>query len=194
MNRSYFSTTSPPRESFSRPSTSQLHASAAPTRQDVLTSFGTETIQENDPSLVDGFQIQYEREVSFMMRTPDSEGEPEAIRVKILTLVESQRLVALRIEALCENDLFFYYVSTITEATFNEMKAKQRLVVGFSDFPSVLFKMFNSVIKNPQSYLAQFIFLEDGTAALEFLQNMEYKVLFRDWICDRKSEIVSQII
>eukprot|EP00798_Chlamydomonas_sp_ICE-L_P015150 gene15150-21215_t len=61
-------------------------------------------IEEMDPSLVDGFQLFYEREVPFELRSatsvdvPTEVGALEAIRVKILVQGEPGKLQALKME------------------------------------------------------------------------------------------------
>ena len=48
-------------------------------------------------------------------------------------------------------------------------------MIEYPDYPNVLVKMLNSCIKEPHSFLAVFIMQRDGTAWLDFIQNMEYK-------------------
>ena len=48
-------------------------------------------------------------------------------------------------------------------------------MIEYPDYPNVLVKMLNSCIKEPHSFLAVFIMQRDGTARLDFIQNMEYK-------------------
>jgi hypothetical protein len=48
-------------------------------------------------------------------------------------------------------------------------------MVDFTEYCNVLTKMVNSCIKEPHSFLAVFIMDDDGSAKLDFIQNMEYK-------------------
>jgi len=50
-------------------------------------------------------------------------------------------------------------------------------MIQFPDYSNVLIKMVNSCIKEPHSFLAVFIMSEDGSAKLDFIQNMEYKFI-----------------
>ena len=48
-------------------------------------------------------------------------------------------------------------------------------MVEFVDYPNVLIRMLNNCIKEPNSHLAIFVMQSDGTAHLDFIQNLEYK-------------------
>ncbi|EUR66861.1 hypothetical protein PFBG_04439 [Plasmodium falciparum 7G8] len=50
-------------------------------------------------------------------------------------------------------------------------------MINFSEYLQVLIKMFNSCIKDPQSFLAIFTIKQNGIAQLEFIKNMEYKFI-----------------
>ena len=43
------------------------------------------------------------------------------------------------------------------------------------EYPNILIKMLNASIKEPHSHLAVFVMKRDGSARLDFIQNMEYK-------------------
>lgn len=72
-------------------------------------------IEENDPSLTDGFRLVFDREVPFELRIGDDTSGPqevasfESIRAKILIIGEEQNPGQVRIELSCENDLFFHF-------------------------------------------------------------------------------------
>ena len=50
-------------------------------------------------------------------------------------------------------------------------------MVDFSEYANVLIKMVNSCIKQPQNFLAVFVMSKDGSAKLDFIQNVEYKFI-----------------
>ena len=50
-------------------------------------------------------------------------------------------------------------------------------MIDFPEYPNVLIKMLNSCIKEPHCFLAVFIMGDDGSARLDFIQNMEYKFI-----------------
>ncbi|GFR48248.1 hypothetical protein Agub_g10112 [Astrephomene gubernaculifera] len=138
-------------------------------------------LEELDPSLADGFQLFYEREVPFELRSsadvdlPTEVGALEAVRVKILVQQEGPQVKCIRVELCSESNLFFLYVHELTETSFKEMQESQRLMVSFSDYPAVLMRMLNQCIREPHIYLAVFIMQPTGEARLDFIQNMEYK-------------------
>ena len=83
----------------------------------------------------------------------------------------------VRVELTSENDLFFHYTHTVDEDAFRHMQEKQKLMVDFQEYPNILIKMANSCIKEPHSFLAVFIMNRDGSAMLDFIQNIEYKFI-----------------
>ena len=51
----------------------------------------------------------------------------------------------------------------------------QKLMVDFNEYPTVLMRMLNACIKEPDTHLAVFVMQNDGSARMDFIQNMEYK-------------------
>lgn len=83
----------------------------------------------------------------------------------------------MKIELTSENDLFFHYTHMVDEDSFRHMQENQKLMIEFTDYTNILVKMVNSCIKEPHSFLAVFIMNRDGTAKLDFIQNIEYKFI-----------------
>lgn len=106
-------------------------------------------------------------------------GSLEAVRCKILILggQGQNQIQNVRIELTSENDLFFHYSHTVDADAYRHMQERQKLMIQFPDYTNVLIKMVNSCIKEPHSFLAVFIMNEDGSAKLDFIQNMEYKFI-----------------
>ena len=50
-------------------------------------------------------------------------------------------------------------------------------MVPFSEYPSILVRMFNSAIREPSTYLAILSLYGDSDGRLDFIQNMEYKYI-----------------
>ena len=76
------------------------------------------------------------------------------------------------------------------------MQETQKLMIDFNEYPNILVKMVNSYIKEPHSFLAVFIMSRDGTAKLDFIQNIEYKfieLLSTDFMASSE-EVVRQSI
>ena len=147
----------------------------------ILNAFDFHAIDEMDPSLADGHRIVYDREVPFELRIQDNDTGPqevgtlEAIKLKILVLGEDSNPEQIRVELSSENDMFFHYTHNIGDVSFEKIKESQKLMVEYPDYPNILIKMLNSCIKEPHSFLAVFIMQRDGSARLDFIQNMEYK-------------------
>ncbi|PNH11554.1 hypothetical protein TSOC_001641 [Tetrabaena socialis] len=151
-----------------------------PTTSYHAAAFDYPALEELDPSLVDNFQLVYEREVPFELRSavgldlPTEVGALEAIRVRILVQQDGQPRT-VRVELSSESNLFFLYVHDQTPESFKEIQEAQRLMVDFPDYPTVLMRMLNQCIREPHIYLAVCIMQPTGEARLDFIQNMEYK-------------------
>ena len=57
------------------------------------------------------------------------------------------------------------------------MQENQKLTVNFGEFSNLVKKLFNNCINDPQLYIAVFIMQKEGTARLDFIQNIEYKFI-----------------
>lgn len=138
-------------------------------------------IQQADPSLADGCRLVYEREVPCELRAmrgnESSAGSLEHMKVKVLTSGEERNLSNIRIEVTTEADIFFHYTCIINDQGFLRLREDQNLVCEFSEFLMTLLKMFNRCIKEPGRFIAALLLGEDGTANLEFVENLEYKLV-----------------
>jgi len=149
---------------------------------EVLANFDYTPIEDKDPSLSEGHKMLYDREVPFELRLEDSNGPQEVasfetLRSKILIKEENNIPTQIRIELSSQNDLFFHFTSNIDEETYKVMKEKQKLTVDYDGFTNLLKKLFNNCINEPQSFIAVFIMQKEGTARLDFIQNIEYKFI-----------------
>ena len=147
---------------------------------DVLTNFDFSEIDCKDPSLSEGHKLIYNREAPFELRLEDNNGPQEvasfeSIRCKILIKGENNHPIQIRLELSCENDLFFHFTSDIDEETYKIMQENQKLTVNFGEFANLIKRLFNNCINEPQSYISVFIMQKEGTARLDFIQNIEYK-------------------
>lgn len=145
------------------------------------TTMDPATLAESDPSLASGHRVFYEREVPFELRTADGLEEPdevgvlEAIKVKILGIGPEGAYTGLRVELTSESNIFFHYVHELDQAGFRKMQEGQRLMVAFGDYPAVILRELDRCVKEPHAHLAIFVMMKDGSARLDFVQNVEYK-------------------
>ena len=149
---------------------------------DILANFDFTEIEEKDPSLSEGHKLLYDREVPFELRLEDNNGPQEvasfeALKCKILLGGVENNPIQIRIELSCENDLFFHFTADIDEETFKIMQENQKLTVNFPEFSNLVKKLLNNCIIETQSYIAVFIMQKEGTARLDFIQNIEYKFI-----------------
>ena len=143
------------------------------------------TTEVMDPSVEDGYIVRYEREVPVEIRSDSSSksveggqsgGVLESIRVKMLVQGSEEAPTSMRLELTSEADLFFSYNHEINDEAYRVLQDDQKLMVSFGDYPNVLIRMLNSIIREPHIHLGVFTMTADANFAhLDFIQNMEYK-------------------
>ncbi|KAF4663795.1 hypothetical protein FOL47_005552 [Perkinsus chesapeaki] len=161
-----------------------------------------------DPSLNEGHRIVYDREIPLELRVMGSSCPPpppppvdvgtlEAIRCKVMILGENENSFKhCRVELTSENDIFFHYTHSLDEMQFREVQEEQKLMIEFSEYVNVFIKMCNSCIAEPHAFLGVLVMTRDGTARLDFVQNMEYKfieLLSAEFIASPEEIIKQQI-
>jgi hypothetical protein len=57
------------------------------------------------------------------------------------------------------------------------MQETQKLCINYNEYANLTKKLFNNCANEPQSYIAIFIMQKEGTARLDFIQNIEYKFI-----------------
>ena len=114
--------------------------------------------------LADGFRVVYERDVPVEVRLSVSydnggikQGTLETIKMKMLLLGSDENPAAVRLELSSEADLFFHFMHIIDETSYKAMQESQKLMVEFSEYPSVLVRMLNSCIREPHVHLGIFV-------------------------------------
>ena len=138
-------------------------------------------LEDPDPSLAHGHRVFFEREVPFELRAAEGVEEPqevgslEAIKVKVLAIGPKDAFTGLRVELTSESNLFFHYAHELDHAGYRDLQTGQRLMVDFGEYPTVVVRNLEHCIKEPHSHLAVFVMKKDGSARLDFVQNVEYK-------------------
>ncbi|GMH36171.1 hypothetical protein BSKO_04039 [Bryopsis sp. KO-2023] len=145
------------------------------------TSLDFASLDELDPSLVEGYRLFYEREVPLELRTYDGTSFPtevgtlEALRVKVLIAGDAKRPDAIRVELSSENNLFFNFIHETTKEGFSDLQESQRLMIEFPEYSQLILRLLNCCLKEPHSFLGVMVFTRDKMARLDFIQNMEHK-------------------
>ncbi|CAK0820209.1 unnamed protein product [Prorocentrum cordatum] len=109
-------------------------------------------------------------------RRADSPGRPSSLKSKNDQHLQ-QYNISSRIEITSKNDIFFHYAHSVDAHGFRSMQDQQKLMIEFPDYLSVLIRMLNSCIMDPHVYLAVLAMRQDGSARLDFVQNLEYKFI-----------------
>ena len=112
----------------------------------------------------DDYRVVFERKCLFEINLIDPEvlqrvgheiSEPEELIVKILVKVSLKKLIfqgpeqdytEVKVELFSQSDYFFLYHHTCDIFTFSELKEQQNLKPDFTDYLTMLIKLFNCVI------------------------------------------------
>jgi len=141
--------------------------------------FYNEEIDQKDPSL-DGEYIKfYEEEIPFELRIEGKKPPNDSMFVKLIfkILIDSldDNFSKVKLEIVCDKDLFFYYSTEIDLDVFNKYKMKQKLLNKFVDFPDLLAKYLDLCINEPKNYLLVFNVKKNKSAIMELNENLNIK-------------------
>ena len=141
--------------------------------------FYNEEIDQKDPSL-DGEYIKfYEEEIPFELRIEGKKPPNDSMFVKLIfkILIDSldDNFSKVKLEIVCDKDLFFYYSTEIDLDVFNKYKMKQKLLNKFVDFPDLLAKYLDLCINEPKNYLLVFNVKKNKNAIMELNENLNIK-------------------
>ena len=150
--------------------------------EDALGNFDFSKLESQDPSLLDHHKLAYVKEVPMDLKLENKSGRKdvssfEPIKCKILYQGNENQPTKVRVELSCENDLFFHFTSDVNETTYKKMKEKQKLTAEFKDYITVLTKLFDDCINEPQVFVAVFIMKKNGAAKLEVNKGNDFKFL-----------------
>jgi len=133
-----------------------------------------------DPSLSDGWRGIQSGRIQLEVRAIDDAeqtvGNLVTLHYKLLVLYkEDGSIERVGVELNDEDDLYFLLSHSLDVQGFNVIQARQKLMVEFSDYPSILIKNFHKCVKEPYSCMAVLYIRQGGNARLDFIQNLEFK-------------------
>ena len=141
-------------------------------------------IEENDPSLIDGYKVIYNKEVPFdiKLETKDDTKDLasfELIRCKILSDAVNPDGTPTRVkfELSWESDLLFHYTNIVDEEAFADIKKKQNLNLEFQQYCNLVTKICDDCINTPDTYIAVFTIKKDIPSKLQFTKGSDFKFL-----------------
>jgi len=141
--------------------------------------FFNEEIDQKDPSLEGEYIKFYEEEIPFELRIEGKKPPNDSIFVKLIfkILIDSldDNFSKVKLEIVCDKDLFFYYSTEIDLDAFNKYKMKQKLLNKFVDFPDLLAKYLDLCINEPKNYLLVFNVKKNKSAIMELNENLTIK-------------------
>ena len=167
-------------DQFSQPQNNDLKMTEdMPEDEKFFNVFNNEEIDQKDPSL-DGEYIKfYEEEIPFELRIEGKKPPNDSIFVKLIfkILIDSldDNFSKVKLEIVCDKDLFFYYSTEIDLDVFNKYKMKQKLLNKFEDFPDLLAKYLDLCINEPKNYLLVFNVKKNKSAIMELNENLNIK-------------------
>jgi hypothetical protein len=141
--------------------------------------FYNEEIDQKDPSLEGEYIKYYEEEIPFELRIEGKKPPKDSIFVNLIfkILIDSldDNFSKVKLEIVCDKDLFFYYSTVINLDIFNKYKMKQKLLNKFVDFPDLLAKYLDLCINEPKNYLLVFNVKKNKNAIMELNENLSIK-------------------
>ena len=141
--------------------------------------FYNEEIDQKDPSLEGEYIKFYEEEIPFELRIegkkPPNDSIFEKLVFKILIDSLDYNFSKVKLEIVCNKDLFFYYSTVINQDIFNNYKMKQQLLNKFANFPDLLAKYLDLCINDPKNYLVVFNVKKNNSAIMELYENLSIK-------------------
>ena len=141
--------------------------------------FYNEEIDQKDPSLDGEYIKYYEEEIPFELRIEGKKPPKDSIFVNLIfkILIDSldDNFSKVKLEIICDKDLFFYYSTVINLDIFNKYKMKQKLLNKFVDFPDLLAKYLDLCINEPKNYLLVFNVKKNKNAIMELNENLSIK-------------------
>jgi hypothetical protein len=141
--------------------------------------FYNEEIDQKDPSLEGEYIKFYEEEIPFELRIEGKKPPNNSIFVNLIfkILIDSldDNFSKVKLEIVCDKDLFFYYSTVINIDVFDKYKMKQKLLNKFIDFPDLLAKYLDLCINDPKNYLLVFNVKKNKSGIMELYENLNIK-------------------
>jgi hypothetical protein len=141
--------------------------------------FYNEEIDQKDPSLEGEYIKFYEEEIPFELRIEGKKPPNDSTFVKLIfkILIDSldDNYSKVKLEIVCDKDLFFYYSTVINIEVFNKYKMNQKLLNKFIDFPDLLAKYLDFCINDPKNYLLVFNVKKNKSGIMELYENLNIK-------------------
>ncbi len=130
-----------------------------------------------DPSQQNGHRLVFEKTLNIELKldTQVQEGAVESILLRVLVEGDPSRPSLVKLEMLSENDLFFNFCSSLDPEVFQEIKEQQQLHIEYSNLTASLIKIVESCVNTPQTFFPVFFMRDDGSAHLNFVENLDYK-------------------
>lgn len=101
----------------------------------------------------------------------------ETLLVKISVKGPDESPEVVKVELLSFNDYYFLYEHTCDVFDYQEMRESQGLTPQFVEYLTMLIKLFNKAIDNPDTYRLATQLNRDNSADLFFNQILPYKQL-----------------
>ncbi|CCW70079.1 unnamed protein product [Phytomonas sp. Hart1] len=138
-------------------------------------------IQQADPIYATGYSLVYDREVPCEFRNhnanPLFRGVLECVKIRVLIKGDECNLTSLLVELTTDVDVFMHYTCIVNDNGFLRLREDQNLLCEYSQFLKTLLVLFNRCIAEQGRLLCAIIFITKDTASLEFIENLEYKMV-----------------
>lgn len=131
-----------------------------------------------DPSLADGGEVVFDKEIPLNIRESDDPNAEETriVRFKIVLIKdEDDGPREVNIEIFCDNDMFMFYSSKYTPDQFDQVKNNQGLTIEFAQFADMVIESLVQNVEKPEEYQMCFTETSETAGLLEFQQKLKFK-------------------
>ena len=150
-----------------------------------------------DPSLGDGDEVLFNREIPLEVRAAESaESKVLIVRFKLIGMGDDHRLEQMRIEMSSDTDVFFFFKASFTATDFAELRKAQQLTISFEEFPGMLIDILTQNVAKEDTF--QVVFTQDSEThgTLDFCQILKFKrvdIFSLEFVPASQNEIREQI-
>lgn len=135
-------------------------------------TFLEEQCQDYDPSVTNGFEIKFNREIIYK-----NSGRDKIYRTRILTSTDEEgTLNEVRFELFDDENIDFLYECSLTAAEYEDFKAANQLTIPFENFANSVQLLLENSVKKVEEFECRFAEnVEEEAASIKFYQKLRLR-------------------
>lgn len=139
----------------------------------------SQNVHENpftDPSLQDGEEIVYCKEINFKICVNGKEEVSKPLIIKMFTKVDQfGSLEKVRFEISQQADIFFLYHVAYDPEGFEKLRSEEKLKTEFNEFPEVMADILDKAAAGKNEYFVVFDKQDNGDYSLNIVMPLKFK-------------------